>query len=344
MYAVKNAELALRCGYTGVASAGALHRIDVTIRDMVNEGVIPGPRMAASGRDICATSGMLDWNPSFWKLGMDGLSIFADGVDEVRKAVRAEHQRGRDVIKLYVTGEGLLRPGVPPEETMYSFEEIAVAVDEAHKRNRQVAAHVRGNDGVKLCVEAGVDVLEHATYADDEAIEMIAERKDDLFVVPGPRLPLGHPRRRASTCGIPPDVHGGDGVPGGVGARLRGDEEAARRPASASSRAATTASCGARTASTRRTSSCSSPTWASRRWRRSSRPRSTAPSCCAWSTECGTIEEGKCADMLVVDGDPLDDIAILQDRSKLTMVMKDGKVMVNTPRPAAGAAPTSPTS
>ena len=63
VYAVKNAELALRCGYTGVASAGALHRIDVTIRDMVKEGVIAGPRMAASGRDICATSGMLDWNP-----------------------------------------------------------------------------------------------------------------------------------------------------------------------------------------------------------------------------------------------------------------------------------------
>ncbi len=169
VYAVKNAELALRCGYTAVASAGALHRIDVTIRDMVDEGIIPGPRMAASGRDICATSGMLDWNPSFWKLGMDGLAIFADGVEEVRKAVRQNINEGCDVIKLYVTGEGLLRPGVPPEETMYSFEEIAVAVDEAHKRNRQIAAHVRGNDGVKLCVEAGVDVLEHATYADDEA-------------------------------------------------------------------------------------------------------------------------------------------------------------------------------
>ena len=60
---------------------------------------------------------------------------------------------------------------------MYSYEEIRVAVEEAHKRNRQVAAHVRGNDGVKLCIEAGVDVLEHATYADDEAMEMIAPRR-----------------------------------------------------------------------------------------------------------------------------------------------------------------------
>ena len=126
VYAVKNAELALRCGYTGVASAGALHRIDVTIRDMVDEGIIPGPRMAASGRDICATSGMLDWNPSFWKLGMDGLAIFADGVDEVRRAVRQNIREGCDVVKLYVTGEGLLRPNQPPEETMYSYEELSL--------------------------------------------------------------------------------------------------------------------------------------------------------------------------------------------------------------------------
>src|SRR5262245_18722483 len=204
VYAVKNAELALRCGYTGVASAGALHRIDVTIRDMVDEGIIPGPRMAASGRDICATSGMLDWNPSFWKLGMDGLAIFADGVEEVRKAVRLNIREGCDVVKLYVTGEGLLRPGVPPEETMYSFEEIAVAVDEAHKRNRQIAAHVRGNDGVRLCAKAGVDVLEHATYASDDTIAMLAERKDAMFVVPGLGYHWGIIERGVE-CGIPPD-------------------------------------------------------------------------------------------------------------------------------------------
>src|SRR6187455_1767475 len=99
VYAVKNAELALRCGYTSAASAGALHRVDVTIRDAIEEGIIFGPRLAASGRDICATSGMLDWNPSFWRLGMEGLAIFADGVDEVRKAVRQNIKEGCDVVK-----------------------------------------------------------------------------------------------------------------------------------------------------------------------------------------------------------------------------------------------------
>ena len=328
VYAVKNAELALRCGYTGVASAGALHRIDVTIRDMINEGVIPGPRMAASGRDICATSGMLDWNPSFWKLGMDGLAIFADGVDEVRRAVRQNIKEGADVIKLYVTGEGLLRPNQPPEETMYSFEEIAVAVDEAHKRNRQIAAHVRGNDGVKLCVEAGIDVLEHATYADDEAIEMIAARKDEVFVVPGLGYHWGIIEKGVA-CGIPPDV---------MEATEYQDEwergcQAMRKLKDAGVRVIPGGDYGfvwcphgeyAKDIELFVTDMGFSPMEAL------VAATKHGAELLRLDYLTGTVEEGKCADLLVVDGDPLADIAILQERSKLACVMKDGKVMVNT--------------
>jgi imidazolonepropionase-like amidohydrolase len=328
VYAVKNAELALRCGYTGVASAGALHRIDVTIRDMVNEGIIAGPRMAASGRDICATSGMLDWNPSFWKLGMDGLAIFADGVEEVRRAVRQNIREGCDVIKLYVTGEGLLRPGVPPEETMYSFEEIAVAVDEAHKRNRQVATHVRGNDGVKLCVEAGVDVVEHATYADDEAIEMIAERKDKLFVVPGLGYHWGI-LENGVACGIPPDV---------MAATEYQEEwelgcQAMSKLREAGVRVIPGGDYGfvwcphgqyAKDIELLVTDMGFSPMEAI------VAATKHGSELLRMEHLCGTIEEGKCADVVVVDGDPLEDITILQDRSKLAMVMANGKVMVNS--------------
>lgn len=327
VYAVKNLELALRCGYTSVASAGALHRIDVTLRDMVEEGVIPGPRMAASGRDICATSGMLDWNPSFWKLGMDGLSIFADGVDEVRRAVRQNIKEGCDVIKMYVTGEGLLRPGVPPEETMYSREEIEVAVDEAHKRNRQLAAHVRGVDGVKLCVEAGVDVLEHATYADDEAIEMIAARRDVMFVVPGLGYHWGI-LQKGVACGIPPDVMaateyqeewelgcvamdklrqaGVRVVPGGdYGFVWCPHGEYAKDIELFVTRMGFTPM-EAIVASTKHGSELMRNEHLS-----------------------GTVEEGKRADLIVVNGNPLEDITVLRDRSKLDLVMKDGKVYVN---------------
>jgi imidazolonepropionase-like amidohydrolase len=328
IYAVKNAELALRCGYTSVASAGALHRVDVTIRDAINEGLIVGPRMAASGRDICATSGMLDWNPSFWRLGMEGLAIFADGVEEVRKAVRQNIREGCDVIKLYVTGEGLLRPGVPPEETMYTLEEIQVAVREAHTRNRQVATHVRGNDGVKLCVEAGVDVIEHATYADDEAVEMIAERSDRMFVVPGLGYHWGI-LERGVECGIPPDV---------MKATLYQEEwevgcEAMAKMREAGIRIVPGGDYGfvwcphgeyAKDIELFVTDMGFSPMEAI------VAATKHGSELMRMETETGTVEVGKYADLLVVDGDPLEDIAIFQDRSKLAMVMKDGTVEVNT--------------
>jgi imidazolonepropionase-like amidohydrolase len=328
VYAVKNAELALRCGYTSVASAGALHRIDVTIRDLIAEGVIVGPRMVASGRDICATSGMLDWNPSFWKLGMDGLAIFADGVEEVRKAVRQNIKEGCDVIKLYVTGEGLLRPGAPPEETMYSFEEIEVAVEEAHKRDRQIATHVRGLDGVKLCVEAGVDVIEHATYADEEAIAMIAERRDRMFVVPGLGYHWGI-LQNGLACGIPQEV---------IDASLYQDEwergcEAMSKMREAGIRVVPGGDYGfvwcphgeyAKDIELFVTDMGFSPLEAI------TAATKHGSELMRMETETGTVEEDKLADLLVVDGDPVEDIAILQDRSKLAVVMKDGKVMVST--------------
>jgi imidazolonepropionase-like amidohydrolase len=330
IYAVKNAELALRCGYTSAASAGALHRVDVTIRDAIEEGVIVGPRLAASGRDICATSGMLDWNPSFWKLGMDGLAIFADGVDQVRRAVRMNIREGCDVIKLYVTGEGLLRgkPGLPPEETMYSFEEIEVAVREAHTRNRQIAAHVRGDEGVKLCVRAGVDVIEHATYADDEAIDLIAERRDDIFVVPGLGYHWGI-LEKGLACGISQEM---------LDASMYQDEwergcVAMSKLREAGVRVIPGGDYGfvwcphgeyAKDIELMVTDMGFSPMEAIVAATKHGSELMRMPD------ETGTVEDGKFADLLVVDGDPLENIAILQDRSRLAMVMKDGKVMVNT--------------
>jgi imidazolonepropionase-like amidohydrolase len=330
VYAVKNAELALRCGYTSAASAGALHRVDVTIRDAIEQGVIVGPRLAASGRDICATSGMLDWNPSFWRLGMEGLAIFADGVDGVRRAVRENIKEGCDVIKLYVTGEGLLRgrPGIPPEETMYSLEEIEVAVREAHVRNRQIAAHVRGNDGVKLCVRAGVDVIEHATYADEEAIAMIAERREQVFVVPGLGYHWGI-LERGLACGISQEMIDASGYQ---------DEwergcEAMSRLREAGVRVIPGGDYGfvwcphgeyAKDIELLVTAMGFSPMEAL------VAATKHGSELMRMSAETGTVEAGKFADLLVVDGDPLEDIAVLQDRSRLAMVMKGGKVMVNT--------------
>jgi imidazolonepropionase-like amidohydrolase len=260
---------------------------------------------------------------------MEGLAIFADGVEEVRKAVRQNIREGCDVIKLYVTGEGLLRgPGMLPEETMYSFEEIEVAVREAHARNRQVATHVRGDDGVKLCVRAGVDVIEHATYADDEAIEMIAERRDELFVVPGLGYHWGI-LTKGEACGIPKEV---------IDASMYQDEwergcVAMAKMREAGVRVVPGGDYGfiwcphgeyAKDIELFVTDMGFSPMEAIvAATKHGSELMRT-------ETETGTVEPGKYADLLIVDGDPLEDIAILQDRSKLALVMKDGQVMVNT--------------
>src|SRR6185436_16313105 len=208
------------------------------------------------------------------------------------------------------------------------YEEIAVVVEEAHKRNRQVAAHVRGNDGVKLCTEAGVDVLEHATYADDEAIELIASRKDELFVVPGLGYHWGI-LTKGVECGIPPDVM----------AATEYQEEwdlgcvAMKKLKEAGVRVIPGGDYGfvwcphgeyAKDIELFVTDMGFTPMEAI------VAATKHGSELLRMETETGTIAEGKYGDLLVVDGDPLEDIAILQDRSKLDMVMKDGKVMVNS--------------
>ncbi|MFQ5520434.1 MAG: amidohydrolase family protein, partial [Candidatus Methylomirabilia bacterium] len=84
LVSAKNAELALHCGYTAARSAGSVHAVDVALKRAINEGLYPGPRLLAAGRDICATGGMADWNPSYLKLGMEGLALIADGPEQVR--------------------------------------------------------------------------------------------------------------------------------------------------------------------------------------------------------------------------------------------------------------------
>jgi imidazolonepropionase-like amidohydrolase len=268
---------------------------------------------------------MLDWNPSFWRLGMEGLAIFADGVEEVRKAVRLNIREGCDVIKMYVTGEGLLRPGTPPEETMYSLEEIQVAVREAHTRNRQVAAHVRGNDGVKLCVEAGVDVIEHATYADDEAIAMIAERRDRMFVVPGLGYHWGI-LEKGVACGIPQRV---------LDSSLYQDEwergcQAMAKMREAGIRIIPGGDYGfvwcphgeyAKDIELFVTDMGFSPMEAI------VAATKHGSELVRMETETGTVEEGKCADLLVVDGDPLEDIGVLVDPDRIHMVLQSGEAV-----------------
>src|SRR4051812_3003605 len=177
-----NARLALECGYTSARSGGSLHNIDVWLKKAIEEDLVPGPRLAASGREICGAGGLMDWNPSHLKLGMEGLILLVNGPEQARGAVRTLVKDGAEWIKTYPTGDAAA-PEIADHHTLcMTFEEMEAVVSEAHNYRRKVTGHCRANQGIKNALRAGFDCLEHGTFMDQEALEMLLER--DTPVVP----------------------------------------------------------------------------------------------------------------------------------------------------------------
>lgn len=319
LLAAKNAELALHCGYTAARSAGAVHRIDMALKQAINEGLFPGPRLMAASRDICATGGMADWNPSYLKLGMEGLALIADGPDAIRAAVRRSIKDGADLIKCYIGGDALL-PHTPIADCTYTLPEVQALVDEAHMRGRMTAAHVRGQRSSRVAAEAGVDSLEHATYADDETLRMIADK--GLVLVPGLRY-LYAIVENGPGFGITEDVI----APTGLRDEIKQAADTYRRARDLGIHLCPGGDFGfawnphgeyAKDIQVFVDIIGYTPVEAIR---------------CAtlWGAQLmrmadriGSVQPGKLADLVVVDGDPSRDIAVLQDRRRLS-VMKGGR-------------------
>src|SRR5918998_2385529 len=177
-----NARLALECGYTSARSGGSLHNIDVWLKKAIEEDLIPGPRLAASGREICGAGGLMDWNPDHLELGMEGLILLINGPEEGRKAVRKLVKDGAEWIKTYPTGDAAAPDSADHHTLCMTFEEMAAVVSEAHNYKRKVTGHCRANQGIKNALRAGFDCLEHGTFMDEEALEMLLQR--DTPVVP----------------------------------------------------------------------------------------------------------------------------------------------------------------
>ena len=137
LLAACNARLALECGYTAARSGGSLHNIDVWLKKAIEEDLIPGPRLAASGREICGAGGLMDWNPDYLKLGMEGLILLINGPDEGRKAVRKLVKDGVEWIKTYPTGDAAAPDTADHHTLCMTFEEMAAVVAEAHNYQPQ---------------------------------------------------------------------------------------------------------------------------------------------------------------------------------------------------------------
>ena len=167
---VVNAEKTLLAGFTTVRDVGSSDYMDVALRNSINAGEIPGPRIAASGPALGITGGHCDGNAlnHSFKSKADGV---ADGPWAVREMVRKNVKYGVDVIKFCATG-GVLSKGTKVGMRQYTLEEMQALVDEAHTHGKVVAAHAHGTEGINFAIQAGVDSIEHASFLDKESINL----------------------------------------------------------------------------------------------------------------------------------------------------------------------------
>jgi imidazolonepropionase-like amidohydrolase len=171
---VVNAEKTLMAGFTTIRNVGASDYADVALRNAINAGEIPGPRMAVSGPGLGITGGHCDRNNlnAAFNERADGV---ADGPWAVREQVRKNVKYGADLTKFCATG-GVFSKGTKVGMTQYTLEEMQAIVDESHTHDRRVAAHAHGTEGIKRAILAGVDSIEHASFLDEEAIRMGIDR------------------------------------------------------------------------------------------------------------------------------------------------------------------------
>lgn len=196
LHTANSAKIYLDCGYTMCFGAAAAQpRLDIVTKAAVKSGMFPGPRILANGQEISTTGGAI----------VPSVTRYADGVDEMRKAVRYFCSLGVDNLKLSMTGDEI-HDTMRSEETYFTLEETKAAVDEAHMRGKRVCAHARSNDAVKQCARAGVDVIYHASFADDEAIDMLEQIKDTVYISPAINFPYTSATGEAIPYGLTPEM------------------------------------------------------------------------------------------------------------------------------------------
>lgn len=320
LLAAANAKLALECGYTAARSGGSLFNIDVWLKKAIENDLVLGPRLAASGREICGVGGLMDWNPDFRKIGMEGLVLLINGPDEARAAVRKLVKDGVEWVKTYPTGDAAA-PDVNDHHTLcMTFDEMHACVATAHNHGMKVTGHCRATEGIKNALRAGYDTIEHGTFMDDEALELLLARNTP--VVPALYFELASIERG-------PEIGMHQRVIDGHKETLDGGAESARRILKAGGRLGMGGDYGfawnphgdyAKELSffvnyvgfsPLETITCATRTGAEILGR---------------DKEIGTLETGKLADVLVVDGDVVGDIRVLEDRSKFIAVMQCGVV------------------
>ena len=305
LLAAANAKLALECGYTAARSGGCLFNVDVWLKKAIENDITPGPRLAASGREICGVGGLMDWNPDYRKIGMDGLVLLVNGPDEARAAVRKLVKDGVEWVKPYPTGDAAA-PDTNDHHTLcMTFEEMHACVVTAHNHGLKVTGHCRATAGIKNALQAGYDALEHATFIDNETLDLLLERNTP--VVPALYFELASVERG-------PEFGLSQRVIDGHQETLDAGAESARNPHGTYAKELTFFVNHVGFAPLE-TITCATKTGAEILGR---------------ASEFGTLEAGKLADVLIVAGDVLANIALLEDRARFIAVLQGGIIKAGT--------------
>jgi len=311
LHGAHNALITLMAGFTSCRDMGPTWPYtDIDLRKAIDEGVVPGPRLMVAGNYVSPTGGAGDARQFSIFVDVPIVRNLADGPDEIRKAVRTNLKQGADFIKILGTG-AVLSKGAPPGSQQYSEQEMRVAVEEAARWGKHVAAHLHGTDGIKAGIRAGVHTVDHGSMMDDEAVELLRTHK--TYFVPtlltgesiaaNPTVPESEKLRSKQIkelkdrsfqlvlkAGLPIGFATDAAVvPHGENAREFGYRVRLGQSPTAAIVSATR----------------------------------TAAEIMGWSDRIGTIEPGKLADLIATGGDPLRDITELE---RVTFVMKGGVV------------------
>jgi imidazolonepropionase-like amidohydrolase len=324
----------LDMGFTScIGAATAKPRLDVVIRNAIESGQIPGPRYLAASQEITVPGGLGDETLPHLPYPEFSFGAVVSGPEEMRRVVRMFLKYGVDTIKLNLSGEYIA--GLPAEFTPMTDDEIAMAVREVRLRGKRLSAHARSSESVKQCVRHGIEIIYHASFADEEALDMLEAAKDRHFVAPGIAW-LINTSYHAGEWGISPEAAKRMGYHRELEVACQTLQKMHRRgirvlPGGDYGFAWITHGTNAKDleyfvkylgftpmealqAATRR-----------------------GGEVMMRGGELGQVREGYLADLLLVDGDPVANIAILQDRARILAVMKDGVFHREPPVRAARA-------
>src|SRR5450631_2122218 len=311
----RNARVTLDAGFTTIRNVGASGFTDVALRDAINAGDVPGPRMLVSGPALSITGGHCDNNLLPFESNVQSEGV-ADGVEAVQHKTREIIKYGADLIKICATG-GVLSHGDNPQASQYTLEEMKAIVTDAHRLGRKVAAHAHGAEGIRWASEAGVDSIEHGSYIDDAAIAAMKQHGtylvptlylSDWFMENAPKTGVP-PQMLAKAQAVMPAARKNIAHAFASGVKVGFGTDAAVYPHGLNAHEfAVMVKLGLSPLQSIQSATIN------------------AADLLGWSDKMGAVEPGKWADIIAVDGDPLQDVTTLE---RVKFVMKGGEVVKN---------------